>query len=127
MAEMESSLKSLEDDLRELRKALLVNDAAHVDHVCRTGRIPHEVMDKGDPIVFDDWTPLTHAIFKGCSLPILDRLIQNGARVDTPDPYWKITPLATAVEMNRSDVAKHLLHWHGADPNVTMTSTWTKL
>ena len=112
----------MEDDLWELKSALFAKDAARVDRVCRTGIIPHEVMDKGDPIVFNYWTPLTRAISFGCSLPILDQLIQNGARVDTPDPRWKQTPLAWGVRLDRPDVVEHLLHRHGADPNVTMTT-----
>ena len=122
MDELQRRRRRLKDDLGELWRALSAKDAACVDRVCRTGRIPHNVMDKGSgPNVRNALTPLTHAIYKGCSLSILDKLIQNGARVDTLDPRWKQTPLAMAVKEDRPDVVEHLLHRHGADPNVTMT------
>ena len=110
------------DDLIELWRALYAQDAALVDLVCRTGRIPHEVMDKGgDPNVFTHWTPLTYAILWQCSLPILDQLIQNGARVETPEPGSKeLTPLARAAKANRLYVVHHLLNNHGVNINATM-------
>ena len=107
--------------LRELYNALLANDAVGVTGVLQTGAITPQAVDKGDTEVFDVITPLTMAIYYGCSLPVLDQLIAAGAKVETRNPKWKFTPLAMAVYKNRPALVDHLLHRHGADPNATMT------
>ena len=108
--------------LRELDHALEASDADRVTRVLQTGAITPQALDKGDYGVFDVITPLTQAIRCDHSLSVLDQLIAAGAKVETRDPLWKVTPLAVAVYQERPAHVDHLLHRHGADPNATMTS-----
>ena len=94
--------------------------------VLQTGAITPQAVDKGGAVFFEYGpTPLTWAIHCDCSLSVLDQLIAAGAKVETRDPTWKLTPLALAVYWeNRPGHVDHLLHRHGADPNATMTNDY---
>ena len=116
-----SRWSSEDNALKELNSALWAKDAARVEDICRNGRIPRQVMDKGPEVgregVFNLWTPLTYAIsVVECSLSILDLLIQYGAGMETEDG-WGYSPLGAAAYSNRENVFKHLFHNKGADPN----------
>ena len=108
--------------LVELEDALWARDADRVTRVLQTGAITPQAVDKGGHGLFVGYTPLTWAIWRDCSLSVLDQLIAAGAKVETREPGWKVTPLAVAVYWDSPAHVDHLLHRHGADPNATMTS-----
>ena len=108
--------------LRELYDALHDRDADRVTGVLQRGAITPQAVDKGAHGGINYSTPLTWAIYLDFSLSVLDQLIAAGAKVETRDPFDKVTPLAWAVWIKRPALVDHLLHRHGADPNATMTN-----
>ena len=75
-----------------------------------------------DRRLMKDYSPLTHAISKKCSLSLINHLIGHGAGVDAKDGIG-YTPIAQAVESSQGSTLEQLLRHHQADSNIRLNIT----
>lgn len=110
-------LEALEGDNGAILRASVKGDTATVSALLARGVSPNVSMSEG--------TPLTLAAREG-HFPLVQLLIENGARQDAEVCGNTDTPLHAAIDGGATDVVPYLLS-HGADVNATVKKHWTPL